>query len=54
MTAERQEKIQEKRLQGKFLSARWEDDELNQRPLELAEELGGGTLTQYCSDCRVI
>ena len=31
VTAEHQEKIQEKTWQGKFLSARWEDDELNQR-----------------------
>ena len=31
VTAECQEKIQEERWQGKFLSARWEDDKLNQR-----------------------
>ena len=30
VTAECQERIQEERWQGKFLSARWEDDELNQ------------------------
>ena len=30
VTAKCQEKIQEERWQGKFLSAKWEDDELNQ------------------------
>ncbi|PFX17569.1 hypothetical protein AWC38_SpisGene18108 [Stylophora pistillata] len=31
VTAERQEKIQDESCQGKFLSAKWEDDKLNQR-----------------------